>query len=233
MADQGLIIAYRVVRSARRRRTLELTLEPDGVRVAAPVATPGAEIAAFVRSKVPWIRKHSTRPTPQRTRWLEGQAGIPFLGRRLPLEWIEGPVRTPRVQADLLGLRVTVPSLDEEARLEATERAVRGWLREQAQRELPDRTQRWGALTGLQPQRVLIRDQRRRWGSCSRDGTLRLNWRLVMLAPEIVDYVVVHEVTHLAHPHHQPPFWNAVERFLPDFRERRRALREAGARLPL
>lgn len=234
VAADGLIIAYRVVRSARRRRTLELTLEPDGVRVSAPVRTPATEIAAFVRAKVPWIRRHSTRPVPRRPGGLlSSGATIPYLGALLPVECTEAPVRAPRIHRDLLGLRVTLPPQEEEARGVAVESTVRGWLRRQAELELRSRAERWGAVSGLQPQRVLVRDQRRRWGSCSRDGTIRLNWRLVMMAPEIVDYVVIHEITHLAHPHHQAPFWNAVEQLLPDFRERRRALREAGARLPL
>jgi predicted metal-dependent hydrolase len=80
---------------------------------------------------------------------------------------------------------------------------------------------------------VLLRDKKRRWGSCAKDGTLRFNWRLVMLEPAIVDYVVVHEIAHLVRPHHRPSFWAEVERLIPDYRARRKRLGEQGAGLPL
>ena len=81
--------------------------------------------------------------------------------------------------------------------------------------------------------RVLVRDQKRRWGSCSSDGSIRLNWRLVMLDPALIDYVVVHELAHLRVPNHSPRFWTEVERWIPDSRHRRRQLREAAKTLPL
>jgi hypothetical protein len=71
---------------------------------------------------------------------------------------------------------------------------------------------------------VIIKDQRRRWGSCT--GTvLRFNWRLAAFAQEIVDYVVVHELCHLVHPDHSTRFWGEVARVLPEFKKRRAALK--------
>ena len=70
---------------------------------------------------------------------------------------------------------------------------------------------------------------RRRWGSCARDGRISLNWRLVLLAPALADYVLVHELAHLVEPNHGAGFWRLVEAEMPDFRARRAALRRAGA----
>ncbi len=83
------------------------------------------------------------------------------------------------------------------------------------------------------PPRVLIRDQRLRWGSCAPDGTLRFNWRVVMLKPSLIEYVVVHELAHLTHPNHSPSFWGLVTEVMPDAQERRARLREEGRTLPL
>ena len=80
---------------------------------------------------------------------------------------------------------------------------------------------------------VLIRDQRQRWGSCAPDGTLRFNWRVMMLEPALVDYVIVHELTHLAVPNHSDDYWKLVNRIMPDAQERRQKLREVGRTLPL
>ena len=79
---------------------------------------------------------------------------------------------------------------------------------------------------------VLIRDQRQRWGSCAPDGTLRFNWRVVMLEPPLAEYVVVHELAHLKVGSHSSEYWALVSSLLPDAQRRRRWLREAGRILP-
>ena len=80
---------------------------------------------------------------------------------------------------------------------------------------------------------MLIRDQQQRWGSCVPDGTLRFNWRVAMLQPELAEYVVVHELAHLKVSSHSAEYWALVSSLLPDAQERRRRLREAGKMLPL
>ena len=80
---------------------------------------------------------------------------------------------------------------------------------------------------------VLIRDQRQRWGSCAPDGTLRFNWRVVMLRPKLAEYIVVHELAHLKANSHSAEFWTLVSNLLPDAQQRRRLLREAGRMLSL
>lgn len=230
----GIVVAFRVVRSARRRRTIELTLEPDGVRIAAPLRTPTSEIADFVRSRIPWIQKHRSRRLPGVTPAFKDADALPYLGRRLPLEVVPDGGREVRVSMDLLGIRVAMPArMPEASRSVEMQDALRAWYREHAVEVIRDRVEHWQTVAGYAPARVLVRDQRRRWGSCSPDRTLRFNWRLVMLEPRLLDYVVVHEIAHLARPHHRPSFWAEVERLMPDYRARRAALREAGATLPL
>lgn len=231
----GLVVSFRVVRSARRRRTLELTLEPDGVRVAAPLRTPTHEIAAFVRSRIPWIQKHrgARRPSLTPLGYVSGES-LPYAGRSLPIETITAAGKHVRVDMDLLGLRIAVPArLTGDTRRSEVEAALRDWYRRRASEEIRGCVAYWAQVAGYSPRRVLIRDQRRRWGSCSPDGTLRFNWRLIMMEPRLLDYVVVHEVAHLVRPHHRPSFWAEVERMLPEYRARRLSLREAGAALPL
>jgi predicted metal-dependent hydrolase len=231
----GLAVSFRVVRSARRHRTIELTLEADGVRVAAPLRTPTHEIAEFVRSRVPWIRKHRTsqRPTLTPLAYVSGES-LPYLGRWLPIEAFTAAGRHVRVDIDLLGLRIAVPARHAgETRRAEVEAAVREWYRRRASEEIRARVAYWAGVAGYGPRRVIIRDQKRRWGSCSPDGTLRFNWRLIMMEPRLVDYVVVHELAHLVRAHHRPSFWAEVERMLPEYRGRRAGLREAGAALPL
>lgn len=232
LAAGGVLVPYRIIRSARRRRTLELRMDAEGVRVAVPLRTPRHEVDDFVRSRVDWIRKHlAADGRLARPEFATGDL-MPYLGRRMPLEVVEGTGRTARVQTDLLGLRVTLARSANDRR-EAVQDALRRWYRDRAVEEITARVEAWAARAGYQPRRVMVRDQKRRWGSCAKDGTLRFNWRLIMLEPSVVDYVVVHELAHLVRPHHRPAFWAEVERLVPDYRARRTALAEQGAVLPL
>ena len=86
---------------------------------------------------------------------------------------------------------------------------------------------------GRTPERVLISRQKHAWGSCGRDGTIRLSYRLMMLRPELIDCVIVHELCHLVHHDHSPAFWTEVARWQPDYKRLRAELTSAGLRLPV
>ena len=79
----------------------------------------------------------------------------------------------------------------------------------------------------------MIGDQRSRWASCAADGTLRFSWRVMTLEPDLIDYIVVHELAHLSVRNHSPAFWAVVAQVMPDAKARRARLRAATRTLPL
>lgn len=93
---------------------------------------------------------------------------------------------------------------------------------------IPKRVEYYHQFTGGNYQKVTIRDQKTRWGSCSSNGTLSFSFRLMMAPPRVLDYVVVHELCHLTHMNHSKEFWNMVETILPDYKEHRKWLKENG-----
>jgi predicted metal-dependent hydrolase len=97
--------------------------------------------------------------------------------------------------------------------------------RSRAQRELPARLLELAARHGLSIARISVRNQKWRWGSCSRSGRICLNWRLVQLPCDVRDYVLIHELMHLKRMDHSPRFWRLVEQACPDYRTLRRRLR--------
>lgn len=101
-------------------------------------------------------------------------------------------------------------------------------LAERLKSLLPERLQRWAALLGVSYGRVTVRNQKSRWGSCSAKGNLNFNCLLALAPPEVLDYVVVHELCHRKHLDHSPAFWAEVARVLPDYETRRRWLRQQG-----
>ena len=104
---------------------------------------------------------------------------------------------------------------------------------EAARSYIPKRVAYYSDMTGGNYNRITIRSQKTRWGSCSSKGTLSFNWRLMLAPPVILDYVVVHELCHLKHMNHSADFWKAVESVYPDYRNARKWLKEHGNELTL
>lgn len=117
--------------------------------------------------------------------------------------------------------------------VEATsiKRALETLYRRNARQRFERRVDYFTEQMGVEHERIEVRNQRTKWGSCSSNGTLGLNWRLIMAPPEIVDYVVVHELAHLREQNHTNRFWRIIEERLPDYRERANWLDEHGVEL--
>ena len=231
----GKTIAYRIRRSARRKKTLQLSVDDDGAIVASPMKTPDAEIRRFVLKNADWILESiaERKALAESYRLVSGNS-LPYLGREVGLIIREEEALGARLEFADWKFRIIVPkNLDPDERDAAIGRELSAWYRRQAERVIGAQVDRWWRFFDC-PERppALIRDQRRRWGSCSSDGTLRFNWRLIMMSEYIVEYVVVHELSHLEQMNHSPKFWDVVAKRLPDYKERRRTLKEAGRALP-
>lgn len=231
-------IEYRVRRSRRRKKTYQISIKSGQALVEVPYSTTNRQAEEMVLQKARWILSKlaiETLETPAPS-LLSGEE-LPYGGRKVTLS-VEGVVATigggPEVSLDRQKLRILVPvGLEEEDRRNQVGQALFAWYGERATEQIWGHLGRWWPILGRgEGPTVRIRNQRRRWGSCSSDGVLRFNWRLAMLDPSLTEYVVVHELAHLTHMNHSPDFWGLVEEHLPDVKERRRMLREAGAGLP-
>lgn len=220
----GATIAYSVVRSRRRRKTIEISVRPaEGVRVSAPAFASRAEVAAVVAKRAHWIlARLATLPPPSPA--LTPGSSVPFRGEQLTL--LLEPGVEPRALDGVLRLMVEPGAAEAAVAAE-----LRTWYLGRANDLIPAVVRAWAERMGVTPRAVLVRDQRRRWGSCAADGTLRFNWRLVFVPPKAAEYVAVHELAHLRHHDHSPAFWGEVARWLPDWTERRRLLRDGESAL--
>lgn len=100
--------------------------------------------------------------------------------------------------------------------------------RDAAKEYIPKRVEYYHAFTGGSYEKITIRDQKTRWGSCSANGTLSFNYRLMLAPPRVLDYVVVHELCHLTHMNHSKAFWDMVASILPEYKEYRKWLKDNG-----
>ena len=229
-------IEYEVRRSARRRKTVEITLVGSGVRVAAPVTLSSGEVRDIVLRRAPWIIRQmgDDQPVVLTKRFVSGET-LPYMGRNVTLVVKPSDVRAPAVRFDHWRFRIDVPhGLNGQERYERIRRVLADWYRGRADARLPEYVDRWwGRLGNSNRSQILIRDQRLRWGSCASDGTLRFNWRVMMLGPSLIEYVVVHELAHLTVRNHSKDYWAIVSGAMPDVPKRRRRLKEVGRALPL
>lgn len=146
---------------------------------------------------------------------------IPFQGRPHRIEVRRAPVR----HSCVVHANGTIWVLLAPAERRRPGDLLEGWLRARARRIIRARVGELAALHGFRYGRVFVRAQRTRWGSCSSRGNLSFNFRLVLVPPEVLDYVILHELAHLRIPDHSPRFWRLVEALCPDYRARRRWLR--------
>ena len=209
-----------LVRNPRARRYL-LRLRPDGTaRVTIPRG--GSVLAAreFAERNAPWLERQLQRlqSQPQQPAAWKVGTKILFRGEEVGIEaGLNGEAGTIRFGGE--SVKVSDPTAD-------LRPAIEGHLRKLAVRELPGRVLEFAARHGLTVRRVTVRNQKSRWGSCSRHGAVALNWRLVQSPVFVRDYIILHELMHLRELNHSPGFWREVERACPDYAAAERWLKE-------
>lgn len=218
----GQAVPY-VLKRSSARRTMALQVSGSGLSVSAPWRLPVTEIERFIAQKQDWIHSKLAQLQGRAVEvpdWRDGMT-LPYLGRSLYLSVVPA-ARTTVLSADQLQLAVR-PSM-------ALQKAVLGWYQRAALGYFETRARVFLPLLKRPPTQLLLTNARTRWGSCTRQGVIRLNWRLLQAEPAQIDYVLAHELAHLAHLDHSPAFWHEVARLYPDFAAARQALRENGHR---
>jgi predicted metal-dependent hydrolase len=194
---------YTMRRSARARR-VRLMVDEDGQAIVTmPLRAADREAAALFEKHRDWVARQQAKAEERRIRL----ATRPSLAAGRVL-MINGEARKVRVG-------------NEEER-DALERQ----LRKEARAVFKSRIKARAAEMGVSPTSLQVRDQKSRWGSASKDGALSLSWRLILCPPEILDYLVVHELAHLRWGGHGQRFWHLVERHYADHRAARKWLRD-------
>ena len=212
---------FEVIRS--RRKTIAVEIAESGrVLVRAPLRLSLGEVNAFVSQHEAWIARkldgvraiHAER-TPRCFR--EGETFL-FLGESYRLRFVAGADYLRKDNGEFL--------LGRELSARAAE-LFRTWYRARAREILEDRVAHFARTMGLICRSVRITDARERWGSCNAKGTLNFAWRLVIAPPSVIDYVIVHELTHLVEMNHSRRFWERLGSILPDYAARRKWLRKS------
>ena len=224
-------IGFVLLRS--RRRTIGFVIADDGLRVTAPNWVTLTQVDDAVREKARWIlaklrdwqaRREQLALT--HTRWQAG-GDLPYLGKRIVLGLASDRRQTflsgdPQAPQDGDTLWLPLPADADQARVRDTAQA---WLQQRAGDWFGARLGHFLQLTGLKIRRWRLSSAATRWGSCTSDGNIMLNWRLIHFAPAIIDYVIAHELAHLREMNHSQDFWAEVGNILPGFEDAKNQLR--------
>ena len=222
-------ITYTIVHS--RRRTVSFIVNRNGeLVVRAPHRVSNAEIERMVQEKSAWILRALEKTSKQRRvkkEFIDGEL-FWYLGEQLPLR-VSTPYHRNKVEtsAESLDLFVTLPK-PSEARIK---KLFEDFYKKQAKLVLEQRAVELAKVMGLRFNRISIRSSTTRWGSCSSLGNINFSWRLVMAPPTIIDYVVIHELSHLAHKNHSQKFWDLVGSYYPNHKNARKWLNTNGHKL--
>ena len=237
----GIAVAYEFKRG--RRRTIGFSVGAQGLSVSAPKWVPLYEIDKAVLEKSDWIikkleetRARHDKLESARIEWKDG-CTLPFLGEQVIV------VLDPRhafggVGAELKSNTDTLPGvthltlhvgLPHTATPDQIKDSVQAWLMRQAKRLFIERLNHFAPTLNVQWRKLSLSSAGTRWGSASADGSIRLNWRLIHFKQSVIDYVVVHELSHLRVMDHSPRFWDTVRAVVPDYAELRSQLKDEGA----
>jgi len=216
---------YALKRSARR--SIGFAIDSTGLTITAPRWVTLADIETAITEKQRWIftkliewqTRVEQRALPK-VDWKDG-AQVPYLGQPVHVR-LGSPQGTLAFSAEDSALQVPLPL---QADPQQIKDRVQGWLQGEAKRVFGERLAIYAEKLGVNYRAYALSSAATRWGSCSSDGKIRLNWRLIHFPLSIIDYVVAHELAHLREMNHSPRFWQTVESIFPEFREARQTLK--------
>lgn len=212
------IIEFEVV--CRPRKTMSIKVEPpDRVIVIAPVGTKKALILEKVKEKGHWIAEKldaCRNAELVANEQLKNGSSIMYRGEKYQL-YIEVDHARKNSQVKILDSSIHIKTPDPDP--DAIKGTLEACFRKLARQAIEDRIRSFQPALPNRPNRVFIKAQRSRWGSCSLLGNLNFNWKIILLPPAVFDYVVVHEMCHLVHLNHSREFWSLVGSVLPNYKE--------------
>ncbi|CCC40453.1 M48 family metallopeptidase [Haloquadratum walsbyi] len=225
----GKSVEYEIRRSAEASEP-RIDVDIHGVTVVVPhsIDTLPTELlkenASWVLEKQRMYQAYRDE-APKRT--FEAGEEFPYLGEthELVIESRQSHTVSATDQYQTIRLRQSA------VKQSSVKRALENFYRNQARQHFADRAEQYASQMGVEYTQIEIRNQRTRWGSCSPSGTLGLNWRLMMASPDVIDYIVVHELAHLREPNHTQAFWDLVSEYHPEYVEHAEWLKENSARL--
>lgn len=220
------------IKRSNRVKSVTITVEESSVLVAVPRLLELERIKKLLKNKKQWIKEkvalhHEAQPKSNKE-FVSGEC-FSYLGRNYRLKVNQGYYKP----AKLINGRFSVTLFAGTDNADLIKESLLAWYEKHAEIKFNEKVKRYSDIMNVKYNSVGIKNYKSRWGSCTAEGDITFNWKVIMAPNRIVDYVVVHELCHLIHHDHSPKFWREVERFMPDYLECKEWLKHNGARLEL
>ncbi len=221
------------IKRGRRKKTVALQIQPNlSVVVLSPHFLDKARIKEIVQKRARWIIQKQEKikkinAEMPKKEFVSGES-FPYLGREYRLKVIKSKNEKCcpcRLMSGRFHIEINIKFTGRGASRIVREK-MREWYIERAKEKISERLQRYARLVGRTPQKIIIRNQEKRWGSCSHSGVLRFNWKVIMAPLSVVDYVIAHELCHLLIKNHSEKFWSKLSSIVPDYKKKRQWLKE-------
>ncbi len=214
----GFPFQVEVIRTDRKR-SASISLSDDSVKVTVPSTLSDNRIRDLVSKRTSWIQQkfqeQSDRPNQAPKEFVSGET-VTYLGKNYRLKVLKGESATIKMHRGYLEVTVLEDDSDPKTSIRLL---LTDWYKSHAEKRLIEKTKRFSNVIGVKPNSVCVKDYKSRWGSCSAQGDVSYNWRIILAPHSIVDYVVVHELCHMLEHNHSSKYWKHVERYVPNWRE--------------
>ena len=213
-------LTLKVTRSVRRKRIVFRMIDSNTLEILAPAGVPDGYLEKIVSDNTEIIKKLKSAISPRLVPEFEEGAEFFLLGKLYPLHL------TQRLK--IFNAKFMIP----DGSCEQKKAHLITLYKMIADKYLRQRLNLFADKTQLFPQKIRISSASARWGSCTNSGTISFSWKLIQCPPETIDYVIVHELSHLKEMNHSPKFWQVVQKIMPDYLSRRKMLQDFSKKLP-
>ena len=219
-------IPVNIVRTSGTK-SATIVVERGQVTVRVPSSVPMSRIEKLVQSRTNWIREklqiQSQIVLPKSKEMVTGES-FSYLGKNYRLKLIQGENSEVKLKNGYLTLQCE-KNMTNVQRENFVRQSLQAWYQSRALEKLKERVGRYEKVLGVKSKSVSVYDFKTRWGSCSVSGDMRFNWRIIMAPNAVVDYVVVHELSHLVHHDHSERFWKTISSVISDYADKRQWLK--------
>lgn len=220
------------VNRTKRTKSATIKVEEGNVFVVVPRDLEQERITKLLKDKNRWIKEkialHREAQPKSEKQFVSGE-GFSYLGRNYRLKVNKGYYQPIK----LINGRFSITLMAGSGNGGLIRDSLLSWFKQHAELKLKEKAKRYAKMIGVEYSSIGIKTYKSRWGSCSPEGDINFNWKIIMAPNRIVDYVVVHELCHLIHHDHSPKFWREVERTIPNYAECKEWLKQNGAALEL
>jgi hypothetical protein len=215
---------YQLKRSKRARKITLRVEAPNQLRVTAPRFTSKTVIDKFVNQQQNWILKQLKTQIKQQQK-IESKNHVQIFGKKYTKNYQFDPALATGIFIQNSQILLNFP---DKYGSSLVQKELDLFLKKSSRTYFKKRVPKLASKMNLEYKKMIFRQQKTRWGSCSSRKTLSFNWRLVHYAPELIDYVIIHELAHLKHPNHSAQFWAFVGKYHSQYKQHRRQLRQEG-----